>query len=464
MSAVSASARSVPFLVAFILIVGGVVLAVVPPTGLPPADARAIGLAVGTVGLWATGLIAESLTALLFFTLAMLAKVAPPEIVFAGFVSSAFWLILSGLIIGAAIRHSGLGDRIAGLLARPLGRTYRGALTGVTLFGLAMAFVMPSAMGRIALMLPILAALAERLGHPDGSRGHHGLVLGGIFGTYLPSSAILPANVPNNVMAGMVETLFGDPLAFGSYLLDHFPVLGLVKTAMLIAVLLALYGRETATTGKRQSPPIQPMSPVEKRLSVVLATALAFWSTDSLHHLSPAWVGMAAAVLCLFPPLALLPRKALQSINLEPVFYVGAIISLGALVAHVDPGHRLVASILDVLNLAPGRSIANFVQLCGLSTVVGLFVTLPGVPAVLTPFADLFAKAGDLSPAAVLVTQVVGFSTVILPYQAPPLVMAMQVADLPRRAMSRLCLMTAATTIVILWPLDVLWLSLLGVI
>jgi hypothetical protein len=57
---------------------------------------------------------------------------------------------------------------------------------------------------------------------------------------------------------------------------------------------------------------------------------------------------------------------------------------------------------------------------------------------------------------------VVGFSTVLLPYQAPPLVMALQVGDIPRRDVVRMCLATAALSAVLLWPLDFLWLSLLG--
>jgi len=385
MSQVLALPRRVPLMLAVSLLAAALLVAMTPPTGLPAADARAAALVIGSIGLWATGLVAESLTALIFFTIAMLAKIAPPEVVFSGLVSSAFWLIFSGLVLGVAIKRSGLGDRMAAGLAGTLGRTYGGAMIGVVLFGLAMAFLMPSAMGRIALMLPILAALAEHLGHAKGSRGYNGLLLGGIFGTYLPSSAILPANVPNNVLAGIVETSLGQPLAFGDYLLVHFPVLGLAKALVLIGVLLILYRGEAGTSDRPAAAPAQPLSAAERRLSLLLAVALGFWATDSWHHIAPAWVGMAAAVVCLLPSSGLLPPKALQSINLEPVFYVAGIISLGALVAHAGLGQRLAVWVLNILALAPDRPVASFTHLCGLSTLVGLLTTLPGVPAVMTP-------------------------------------------------------------------------------
>jgi hypothetical protein len=264
------------------------------------------------------------------------------------------------------------------------------------------------------------------------------------------------------VLAGIVESSLGQPLAFGDYLLVHFPVLGLAKTLVLIGLLLALYQDKDRKAVRRAPIPAPPPSAIERRLALLLVIALAFWASDAWHHVSPAWIGMAAAVICLLPPTGLLPPKALQTINLEPVFYVGGIISLGALVTHAGLGQRLAVWALEVLALTPDHPWASFVHLCGLSTLVGLLTTLPGVPAVMTPLTSAFAAAGGLTPAAVLAAQVVGFSTVVLPYQAPPLVMAMQAADLPRGEMTRLCLTTAVITILVLWPLDILWLSLLG--
>jgi Ca2+/Na+ antiporter len=52
-----------------------------------------------TIVLWATSLLPEFITALLFFTAAMTARIAPPEVIFGGFASSAFWLVFSGFVL-----------------------------------------------------------------------------------------------------------------------------------------------------------------------------------------------------------------------------------------------------------------------------------------------------------------------------------------------------------------------------
>ncbi len=89
--------------------------------------------------------------------------------------------------------------------------------------------------------------------------------------------------------------------------------------------------------------------------------------------------------------------------------------------------------------------------------------TLPGIPAVLTPLADLLSEATGLTREAVIMTQVIGFSTVLLPYQAPPLVVAMRL-DLRAADLARCTLALAVLTYVALVPLDYLWWRVLGLL
>lgn len=468
MHAVSARRPRLPAIIAGLLLIASLSVRALPELGLHPGGltaeaATAAALVVATLGLWATGLLPEAVTALGFFTIAMLTGLAPPEVVFSGLTSSAFWLIFSGLVIGVAVRQSGLGACIAGHLARRVGGTYRGALLGCLIFGLVMAFLMPSAMGRIVLILPVLAALGEHLGFTAGTRRHTGLMLAGVIGTFLPSFTILPANVPNNVMVGIIEAASGPVPTFSSYLVTNFPVLGLLKTVVLAGVLLALYGRDRVAMAGRPATPA-PMTHAQRRLAGLLGLALCFWMTDALHHISPAWISMTVAVICLIPRSGFLPPRALQTLNMEPVFYAAGIIGLGALIVHAGLGGWLAGMLLDAAGLVPGEAIGNFARMSGLATAIAFATTLSGVPAVLTPLTSDLSAATGLSTAAILAAQVAGFSTVVLPYQAPPLMMAILIGPLPARDVARLCLITAAITILVLWPLQALWLRLIGVI
>lgn len=428
---------------------------------IDPALRPAAALCLIAIGLWATGVLPEHLTALGFFTVAMLFKVAPADVVFSGFTSAALWLVFGGLIVGVAVRRTGLGQRLATLALRKVGGSYAMAVAGVMAISVGLGFLMPSSMGRAVLIVPVAAALAEGLGFAPGRAGRTGLVLAAAFGVHVPTFSILPANVPNMVLLGGAETLYGVTPIYGEYLLLHFPLLGAAKAALLVGLILWLY--PDRADGRAAAGTLQPMSGDEKRLGLILLLALGFWVTDFLHHISPAWIGLAAAVICLMPGLQLVPQKSFSSeINYGSIFYVAGIMGLGAIVAHSGLGGQLARGMLSILPLEPGETARNFFTLAGLSTLIAMVTTLPGLPAVMTPLAGEMARASGFSLEAVLMIQVLGFSTIILPYQSAPLVVGMQMGGEGIRPAVKLCLASSVVTLLVLFPLDYLWWRLLG--
>ncbi len=427
----------------------------------PPAANGALGIGLICLTCWATGVIPEHLTALIFFTLVTLTATATPDVAFAGFLSSALWMVFTGLVLGVAIEHSGLGGRIADGMAGMAGTSYAGVIAGVIAFAILLSFVMPAAMGRVILMIPILTALAGRLGFAAGTRGRTGIVFAFSFGTFLPAFGILPSNVPNMVLSGAAESLYGTPPTYGEYLLLHFPVLGLAKAVLLWAVVTWLY----AEPARHRPEPTntKPFSATEWKLAALLALGLGLWVTDFLHHISPAWIGLAMVVICLFPRSGLVPEDTFRNrINFAPMFYVAGIISLGSLISQSGLGSLMAGFALDTLPLAPGQPATTYATLGGVSILLGLVTTLPGIPAVMTPLADDIATASGLSLAAVLMTQVIGFSTVVLPYQSPPLTVATRLAGESLAEAAKVSLWTSALTVVLLLPLNFLWWRLLG--
>ena len=167
-------------------------IAITVPGALVAPQALIFAIVLITLGLWATGLVPGYLASLFFFTALLLPGLAPPDVVFSGFTSTAMWLIIAGFVIGAAITHSGLGARI-GEVARPhLSKSYPMLIGGLMVIGMALGFVMPSSLGRSAVLVPVGMALADMLGMEKGSRGRIGTAVIIAFGTNMPSFAILP--------------------------------------------------------------------------------------------------------------------------------------------------------------------------------------------------------------------------------------------------------------------------------
>ncbi|QMG42995.1 anion permease [Citrobacter freundii] len=419
-------------------------------------------LVVGiTILLWATSLLPEFITALIFFSVAMVAKIAPPEVIFGGFASSAFWLVFSGFVLGIAIRKTGLADRAARALSSRLTDSWSLMVASVVLLSYALAFVMPSNMGRIALLMPIVAAMAKRAGIVDGTRAWYGLALAVGFGTFQLSATILPANVPNLVMSGATEGSYGIHLNYLPYLLLHTPVLGWLKGALLVGLICWLFpGKPHASNDV--TPPA-PMSRDEKRLAWMLAVVLLMWVSESWHGIGPAWTGLVAAIITLLPRVGFINGDEFSSgVNIRTCIYVAGILGLAITVTQTGIGSAVGEALLHVMPLDADKPFTSFLALTGITTALNFIMTANGVPALYTTLAQSFADATGFPLLSVIMIQVLGYSTPLLPYQASPIVVAMALGKVPARAGMLLCITLAMATYLVLLPLDYLWFSVLG--
>jgi di/tricarboxylate transporter len=168
-------------------------------------------------------------------------------------------------------------------------------------------------------------------------------------------------------------------------------------------------------------------------------------------------------LLCFLPPLSLVtPADFSARINVPMLIYIAGILGLGAVVADSGLSAAVSTRLLSWASLSPGHDLSNVAALSAIGAGLAALTTATGVPAVLTPLAQEFATATGLPLITVLMLQVVVFSTVFLPFESPPIMVALHLGGVGPRAASKLCLSLAAVTLVVLLPLDYLWWRLLG--
>ncbi len=450
--------------IAVTAVAGGLLLLFWPlADGAASLPVRAGGLVIATVGLWATHAIPEHITSLGFMTLAVVLGIATPAVAFSGFAGGAVWLLFGGIIIGLAVSESGLGQRIARSALRGLTRSYARAVWGLMAACLLLAFLMPASIGRIVILMPIALALADHMGFAPGSHGRTGFALTIGCGSFIPTFAILPANLPNVVLFGAAESIYGVVPTYAEYLLWHLPVMGLLRAAALVLIILAMF-TDTASTPEAEAESTA-MSARQRNLLIVLCLTLGLWATDFIHHVSPAWVALFAAIVILVPAFGLAPPTALADKTiLRPFFFVAGVLGVGALVADSGLGTEIAAFLGRWVTFDPARPFLNYVSLIGVSMVFGTAATVPGAPTFLVPLAQDLSTASGMPLMTVLMTQIVGLSAMLLPYQSPPLVVAIGLGGVRIRDAVRVILASTAATLVVLAPLNFLWWRLLGLI
>ena len=450
---------SVSHFTAFVSVLLSAAIALFDPLALG-ASSAAMALTVLVIGFWASGVVAEYLTALMFFTVAMLFAIAPAEVTFAGFSAGATWLIFSGLVIGVGVNSSGLGERIARRLSSLFGRSYRRIIFGIILVALVLGFVMPSSKGRVVLMMPIAIALAKELGYEPTTRGFTGIVLAAGFSCFFMPYGILPANIPNVVLLGIAEGMYDFSPIYGDWFALHFPLISVFKAVIMWGLIVVLFPASSRPlTSVQQS---SPMTQAEWRLSAILVAALLGWATDFIHHIPPAAIGMVAALLFMTPGLGNVAKKDFGNINFSVLFYVAAILGIGAMVNHSGLGPIVAEQLMAILPLEPGQSFVNFMSIALTGVAVGTFTAMPGIPIIMTPIAEQFALGSGFSLDAVLMIQALSFSTPYLVYQSAPIVVAMGMANVRLADGTKLIASLAAVTILVISPLDYLWWGVLG--
>ena len=115
--------------------------------------------------------------------------------------------------------------------------------------------------------------------------------------------------------------------------------------------------------------------------------------TDSVHGVSPAWIGLLSACVCLLPKVGFVSGDQFgKEVNFRTAIYVAGILGLAAMVADSGLGASSARRCWPGCRCRRTRRCAAF-SLVGLSALLNFVVTANGVPALYTPLAETLAQA-----------------------------------------------------------------------
>lgn len=282
-------------------------------------------------------------------------------------------------------------------------------------------------------------------------------------GCFVPSCAILPSSVPNMVLAGASESLYSITFGYATYLKIHFPVTGAAKALAIVLITRFIFPDRLPAEPPLKQKQRTPFSQQEKLLALILSGTLLLWVTDFLHGISPAWVALGASLICMLPFTKLLSHEAFsREMNLGSLFYMAGILGMGAVISKTGLGDLLGSKLISLIGFTPGQTLHNFYLLSILLTAIVMVVTAPGLPALMVPLSADIATATGIPLATVLMTQVVAFSTPLLPYPVPPLIVGLHLGGLKSIEVSKITLALAALSLFLFIPLNYIWWSILN--
>jgi di/tricarboxylate transporter len=179
------------------------------PAGLSYAGQAVLGVALAGVALWASEAVPLGFAGIFVLVLLGTTPAAPGSTTFGGFAAPVVFFLIGAVALGTAVERTGLAARIASLLVRSAGgspnRLYIQMLAALP----GLAFLMPSAITRNAVLIPAYRDTLTAMGIAQSSRTGRALMLAlGVLNP-LASSAILTGDHQRLFMAALVRSYGG---------------------------------------------------------------------------------------------------------------------------------------------------------------------------------------------------------------------------------------------------------------
>lgn len=415
-----------------------------------------ISLLTTTIIFWATSIIPNYQTSLIFLFTCLIFSLSSKDIIFSGFSSSAFWLVFAGMLIASAIKNVNLSERFSTLFSSIKNPNYLNILIFINIFSLLFSFVMPSSLGRTVLLIPIAMIVAKNFGFKEKDKGYTGIMLAFIFSTVIPAFTILPANVPNMILSGLTYEIYGFELLYSHYLVANFFVLGFIKNLILVALLYFMYNDTPKYTFYKSEKNL--LTKDEKIVIYTTFTMILFWATDFIHGISASVIAIVGVLFLANPTINIIKTKDVNSINFASLLLVAAIISFGNIVATNDYIKEILTSIINLYKPTE-YEVLNQILISSFMSFTGIFITQPSIPAIFTPMAEHISSISSFSLNEVIMMEVSAFSTLFLPYQSPPIIIGLALANIKQTQAIKFLLILAVVTIIFLFPLQYYWMQ-----
>ena len=433
------------------------------PDGLTPDGQRALAVMAFAVVLWATEVVPIALTGMACVVLLVLVNAVPGvgEALY-GFSQPVSYFLIGILSLGLAVHKSGLAERIAVYLVRLASGNPKSLYFQMLVSFAVMAFALPSASTRGAIMVYIYEQALAHWHVPAGSTLSKGIMMAMGSLNRLASTALLAGGITPVV----ASSLLGD-FSWGRwFVLMALPFYAILAFGGLALFLLYRSGFKTTPSSNLELPRLGPVTWAEKKAAVIATCTALLWFTDFAHGLHPSIPALIAMCAILMPGIGLLSWRDLeQELGWSVFIVVATSLSLSQALVTTGAASWFAETLVNGAGMLHDSPLILLLALCAAAAMVRAMMTnIAGYLAFLVPVA--MAAAGPLGLNPLLcgfAVVVVGDSIVYYPTSATASVIIFQRANLPAPEVLRFGLVMTVVTVSVLFAIILPYWNLIGI-
>jgi solute carrier family 13 (sodium-dependent dicarboxylate transporter), member 2/3/5 len=272
----------------------------------------------------------------------------PEELVYRSLGNDIIWLLLSAFVIAGVLRHVGLIEQVTDRVM-PKIHSIRSMFWVLTLLIFATAFVIPSTSARAAVLMSVYLGLSAAINNTRISRA-----LGLLFPTVilLSAGASLIGAGAHLVAAGFLSRLTDSQPDFIGWLVLAGPfslVTCLIACAILLHVFLTKEERDRALGGNATLKRPAALSREQIAATAVVCVTVLMFSTQSLHGIGMALVGVVAAlVLCMPNVSGMTLKAALKTVEWNLLLFMAGTLVIGEALIETGTAQMLADRLVSV--------------------------------------------------------------------------------------------------------------------
>ena len=341
------------------------------------------------------------------------------KVVYGPWLSEVPIIVIGGFTLGKIIQETGLGKRIALSCVKLTGGSFAGALAGITLAAAIISPLVPSIMGKAAIICAVALSLCDALDFKPKSREATAVVLAACLAVGSTKLAYLTGAGDLVMGMGLVDKVMGTQTSWMEYAKFNF-VPAMLYTAMSLGLVLLVLrtnvNKESLSRAVREKhAELGRTSDEQRRALVLLCGTLALLSTDSLHNLSAGTVMVLVTGVAFLPGISLMDGKRISSINFAPLFFIMGCMAIGNAGGFLKVTQWLAALVLPLFS-ETGTTLAT---VC--SYVVGVVMNFLLTPLAATstlsaPITELGVQMG-MDPRLLYFSFQYGLDNLLFPYE-----------------------------------------------
>lgn len=411
-------ALTIKWLIAFGI---GITFYALAPTNVSPHLPLFLGVTSCAVLIWALDLLPVVAVAAALTFIYLLAKMAPPEVVFGPWTTVLIWTTFGAAIFGEAMEKTGLAKRAALRSMMLCGGSFAGMLAGLFISSIIVGLLLASGFARTVIFCAIAVGVVRALEIDPKSRLSSIIVLSFFFAAAASTMQFLHTSESFIWSFRVLMEAIGGNVDWWEYLKHE----GFVNTIYIVITFLTIWfmrGKDRLPDGQGLKAVLQqrlaemgPMSTAEKRLLILAVLSIIGFMVEPWTDINAVYVLCLVALLCYMPGLKIMEPATFNNLNIIFLIFVAGCMAIGFVAGEIGANKWMVSCIIPILeSLSPTMSVL-FSYLAGV--VTNLLLTPFAATVAFTPaFGELGIQLG-VNPLPLFYAFEYGLDQYFFPYE-----------------------------------------------